>query len=261
MNIRFNFHVFKELVRSDLQEARPIFFDKFIDITIWVVLTLYVTGYVMPYFGLKNDFGLFTLGSVIASTGLFELYGSIVGFLQDLEGERIINYYLTLAVPSWVPILSRVVYHFIVYFSLSFLMLFIGKLSLWNQLDLTQINYFKFILALIFQNIFYACIVIWVASMVKGMMNIGTVWARFIFPMWFMGGFQFSWIALYSVSPLMAYINLLNPMIYITETTRVAFMGQQGYINFWLSLLAILMFSLISLAFGIKNLKKRLDFV
>jgi ABC-type polysaccharide/polyol phosphate export permease len=140
-------------------------------------------------------------------------------------------------------------------------MLPIGKLTLWNQFDLTQINYFKLFLSFIFQNIFYACFVLWVASIIEHMNQFGSVWARYIFPLWFMGGFQFSWVALHHVLPYVAYINLLNPMIYITEAMRISLLGQDGYLNFWLSLLAIAFFSVITLCVGIRNLKRRLDFV
>ena len=108
---------------------------------------------------------------------------------------------------------------------------------------------------------FYACFVIWVSSIVANMAHMGSVWARYIFPMWFMGGFQFSWIALHKALPNVAYINLLNPMMYITEAGRVSMLGQANYINFWLCLLAISAFSVLCFALGIRNLKRRLDFV
>jgi len=261
MDIQFYFNIFKELIKSEFVVFRQVLFNKFIDLSIWVILTIVVTGHIMPYFGLKADFGLFQFGGVLAAVGLFELYYNIIEFIQDLEGERIINYYLTLPMPSWLAIISKTAYYFLTYSILSLFILPVGKLVLWNQLDLSQISYFKLILALILQNIFYACFVTWIVGVVKNMSNIGIIWARFIFPMWFMGGFQFSWIALYSASPVLSYINLLNPMIYITESTRVALIGQAGYINFWLCLLAIAVFSGITLIFGISKLKKRLDFI
>lgn len=261
MYINSYFNVFKELIRSDLIVFKQTFVDKFIDLTIWVVLTIVVTGYVMPFFGLANDFGVFQLGGVIAATGLFELYSNVVDLIADYEGDRIINYSLTLPIPSWFAIVAKATYYFIIYFVLSLLMLPIGKLSLWQQVNFSQIINIKLIIALIFQSMFYACFVLWISSIVTNMTKLGNVWARFIFPMWFMGGFQFSWLALYKAIPMLAYINLLNPMIYITEAVRVAILGQEGYINFSLCLLAITVFSAICLIFGMRNLKKRLDFV
>ncbi len=261
MNTWSYLKICKELIHADLLVFKQTFFDKFIDITIWVALTMIVTSYIMPYFGLSSDFGVFQLGGVIAAIGLFELYASVIELVSDFEGDRVINYSLTLPIPSWMAIVSKGVYYFIIYFILSLLMLPIGKFTLWNQLDLTHINYFKFFLSMIFQNIFYACFVLWITSIIANMSRLGSVWARYIFPMWFMGGFQFSWIALHKVMPIISYINLFNPMIYITEAARASILGQSDYINFWLCLLAITFFSALCLAVGMRNLQKRLDFV
>jgi ABC-type polysaccharide/polyol phosphate export permease len=55
--------------------------------------------------------------------------------------------------------------------------------------------------------------------------------------------------------------NLINPMIYITEAVRCALLGQEGYLNFWLCILVILLFAALSFYFGIKSLRKKLDFI
>ena len=140
-------------------------------------------------------------------------------------------------------------------------MLPFGKLCLWHQFDLTHISYVKLALAILFQSVFYACFVLFPTSIINNMTQLGMVWARFIFPMWFLGGFQFSWYALFNTVPILAYINLLNPMIYVTEAARVALLGQEGYINFWLCLLAIAFFSAFFLYLSLRNLKKKLDYV
>jgi ABC-type multidrug transport system permease subunit len=93
------------------------------------------------------------------------------------------------------------------------------------------------------------------------MSELGTVWSRMIFPMWFMGGFQFSWFAFYKVFPTMAIISLCNPMIYLTEMTRVAISGQEGYINFWLCVLAAIGFAALFMFLALYRLKKKLDYV
>jgi ABC-type polysaccharide/polyol phosphate export permease len=68
-------------------------------------------------------------------------------------------------------------------------------------------------------------------------------------------------MASYKTIPSFAMVNLINPMIYTTEAVRVALLGQKGFINFWLCILAILFFASISLYLGITNLRKRLDFI
>ena len=254
-------NICKALVHADLLIFKQLFLDKFIDITIWVVLSLVVMAYVMPYFGLSSDFGVFQLGGLIAAAGLFELYGNVVDLVSDFQGDRVINYGLTLPIPSWMAIFSKTMYYMIIYITLSVLMVPIGKLCLWNQFDLTHISYFKLTLAILFQSMFYACFVLFPASIINNMTQLGMVWARFIFPMWFLGGFQFSWHALHNTVPILAYINLFNPMIYITEAVRVALLGQEGYINFWLCLIAITGFSAFFLYLSLYKLKKKLDYV
>ncbi|MBI2774671.1 ABC transporter permease [Candidatus Dependentiae bacterium] len=261
MNKTFYFNVYKALISADLKVFKQSLLDKCIDVGIWVILTVVVTGYVMQHFGLARDFGPFQFAGIIAAIGLFELYGNAVELVSDFEGDRVINYNLTLPIPSWLAITSKASFYFIVYCILTLIMFPLGKICLWNQLDLAQINYFKFTLILIAQNIFYACFLLWAASIIANMAKLGSIWARYIFPMWFMGGFQFSQFALLNAIPCLAYINFLNPMIYITEGARAAMLGQTGYINFWLCFIATLAFASLALALGMRNLKKRLDFV
>lgn len=260
MNYQLYFSVFKQLIYADLTIFRKQYLTKCIDIGIWVILNAIVFGYIMPAFGLTN-FGVFQFGGLLAAVGIFEAYSNIVELISDFEGDRIINYSLTLPIPSWLAIISKAAYFSIIYFILAITMLPIGKLCLWNQLNIFEVNYVKLLLVLVTQSIFYGCFALWVSSLIKNMSHLGTVWARIIFPMWFMGGFQFSWQAMYSVMPVIASVNLLNPMIYITEAARAAIMGQGGLIYFWYTLPAILLFSALALAAGIHNLKKRLDFV
>lgn len=256
------FNVCKNLIEIDLIIFKQMFLDKFIDLTIWISLTTVVTAYILPYFGLTANFGVFQLGGLIAAAGLFEMGNSnVVDLVSDFEGDRVISFSLTLPIPSWLAIVSKAGYYFIIYTILSLMMLPIGKLCLWNQLDLAMIDYFKLILAIFVSSLFYASFALWVASIVANVGKMGQVWSRFIFPLWFLGGFQFSWMAIYKTIPSLAVVNLINPMIYITEAVRVALLGQEGFINFWLCLLAILFFVALSLYFGITNLRKRLDFI
>lgn len=96
-NIYFN--VCKNLIGSDLLIFKQTFLDKFIDITIWVILTVFVSGYIMPYFGLSATFGAFQFAGVLAAIGLFEFYSSAVDLVADFEGDRVIDYRLTLPIP------------------------------------------------------------------------------------------------------------------------------------------------------------------
>jgi hypothetical protein len=255
------FAICRELVRCDLAIFRQLIIDKIIDLSVWASISIFVNGYIMPYFGVIEGFGLFQFGGILAAVGIFELYTTVMDLVLDFEGDRIIDYRLTLPIPSWMALLSKVIYYALTYFILALCMIPVGKICLWNQFDLMQVNYLKLILALIFQSLLCACCSIFIASWIENMGKLGTVWSRFIFPMWFMGGFAFSWKALYSVWPALAWIDLVNPMIYVTESTRVAILGQENFLNFWLCLVAITFFSVLCFVVGMSKIKKRLDYV
>ncbi len=255
------FAVCKELIRCDLVIFRQLVIDKIIDFAVWASISIFVNAYILPYFGVQAGFGLFQFGGILAAVGIFEIYRTAVDLVLDFEGDRIVDYRLTLPIPSWLALLSKVVYFVMIYFFLAVCMIPVGKLCLWNQLDLMQINYPKLALALIFQSLFCACFALFVSSWIEHVGKMGTIWSRCVFPMWFMGGFAFSWKALYSVWPAVAWIDLINPMIYVTESTRVAILGQENFLNFWLCLVAIAFFSALCFVVGMRKLKRRLDYV
>ena len=78
MNTIFYWNVCKNLIHTDLIIFKQTFLNKFIDLAIWVILTVVVTAYIMPFFGLSAAFWGFELAGVIAAAGLFELYANVV---------------------------------------------------------------------------------------------------------------------------------------------------------------------------------------
>jgi hypothetical protein len=222
MNIVSYSQIFKELLKADLLTIKPLVVDKLIDLFIWIATLVAVNTYVMPYFGLSTSYGVFILASSCASAGLFEVFPAIMQFVSDLEGERIIDYYLTLPIPSLLIFIRAIIYYAINAGLMGIMVLPMGKLLLWNLLDMQNINWLQYGLIFLASNFFYGALIIWTTSFVKNIMRIGSVWMRFIYPLWFLGCFQFSWQSLHNASPTLAYINLLNPMTYAAEGYRAA---------------------------------------
>ena len=260
MTIRFYMNVFMQLLSEELIIFRSNFKDKIINLGIWASITAAIFGYVMPSFGLAG-FGSFQLAGLVASGGLFEVFPSVMMFVSDLEGNRTIDYHLALPIPSWMVLFKKLIYYAINCLSLCLGVVPIGKLVLWNQFDLTKIAVVPFLLMAIMISIFYGALTLWLASRVVNITKIANIWMRFIFPMWFLGGFQFSWKVLYSVSPVVAYLNLLNPMTYVMEGVRASLLGQEGFFSVWLCIGVLGAFSSLCWWHALVRLKKRLDFV
>ncbi len=256
-------HVCWQLLRTELIELRKTFFDQAINLAIWVFCTIVVVGYITKsQFNIVNpDFGVFNLAGCVATAGFFEVYPRSFNFIADLEGPEIISYYTTLPLPAWLVFVTKMIYWFISSVLRGLIVLPLGKLILWDSFSLSAIHWPKFALIFILSNVFYSCLTLLVSSIIPKMSLMENVWMRVIFPLWFLGGFQFSWFMLFKLAPAVGYLDLLNPIIYVMEAMRVAMLGPQDNLPFWLCILMLTLFSIACALTGIKRLKKRLDCV
>jgi hypothetical protein len=253
--------IFFQLLKTRLLIAYPFFFDKVINQSIWAFCSLFIAGYVMQQFGLSSGFGLFQFAGVVGTAGLFEIYPSVVGMVIDFASEQTIFYYLTLPTTGLMVMLSMIIGFAIQGIALSLCMIPLGKLLFFNQLNLLNIAWIKLLITLIVANLFLSSLIPGVAAAIQNIGKIGNAWSRFIFPMWFLGGFQFSWISIYTISKPLAYCLLLNPVTYIMEAIRVSILGQSGFLNWYLCIGALIVFCLFSTCYSYYRMKKFLDFV
>jgi ABC-2 type transport system permease protein len=198
---------------------------------------------------------------MIISVAFWDVWSTATNFVSDMEGDQTIKYYLTLPVPAWLYFIKQIVYFAIRGGLQGIVMLPFGKLVLLDRFDLSNFNAIQFIFVFISANVFCATLSLIMSSMVKNMNNVGDVGVRFLFPMWFLGGSQFSWQTLYGFSPKFAYLCLLNPLLYAMEAMRAAILGQAGYLPFWLSIFILWIFNILFSWYGIVRMKKRLDCV
>lgn len=251
---------FSYLLWAELKVFKQAYWGKVIDSAIWVSILSFISCYIQPHLGVPQSFALVTLSGLLANAGLMEIYPNAMGFATDLTGTRQISYELTLPIPSWLIILKKMIYFAITSATIGVYVLPIGKLLLGNRLDFGNIAWAKLLLVFVLTNIFGGAFAVWVASKVVRVATDHT-WMRFVFPLWFLGGFSFTWYSFYSFSPVLACIDLINPYIYISEGIRAALLGQEGFINFWLCCFAIVCWTGCFAWWGIVRLKRQLDFV
>lgn len=249
------------LLKTDIEVFKQTIWDKLIDLFIWIVTMVLVTAYLMPAFGLEQSYGAFLIASLVGSAGTFELYASATNLISDFDGNNITSFYLTLPIPSWLVWLEKMIYFTINTTVISILILPISKLLVWNHFDLSQFNPFKFMIIFMLTNIFYSAFTLWITSRVPGMEKIGSVWMRFVYPLWFLGGFQFSYMVLHNFNPYIAWASLVNPMMYVMEGTRASILGQEGSLNIWICVGMLMIFTVICAWHGLRRLKKRLDYI
>jgi len=255
------FNTFKQLLLTDLLILRSMILDKVINLLIWVVSNCLIFGYLMPAFGLTSSYSGFILAGLSASAGMFEVFPGASAMINDFEGDQVYSYYLTLPMPSWLVWMRSIVYFSIGASFMAIFVLPIGKMVLWDKVDLSHFNVGKFIVIFFLANLFFGSFTLWITSRLKNILKMQNVWMRFVFPLWFLGCYQFSWFVLYNKWAWFAYLNLLNPITYIMEGMRGAILGQEQFLPWIYCCIALIGFIGLCSWHAIKSLKKRLDFV
>jgi ABC-type multidrug transport system permease subunit len=254
-------NIFWQLLKTDLIILKKTLLDKVFNSTIWVSTTIIVSDKLLPLFGMSNEFApLIALGSVASCSG-FELFPKLAATISDFEGDRHISYKFTLPIPNWLLFIEmscEFVVNSLIIMTTAFT---VTKILLWSRIVFFDINFLQLLLSSFFISIFFSFFTFWVISLTKSMLVMDNVFMRFIYPLWFLGGYQFTWKSLHKVSPICAYLNLLNPYTCSIESIRAAVLGSQGYLSFWFCSGALIFLSIIFGFWGILRLKRRLDFV
>lgn len=257
----FQANAFWQLLRAKCVNLREKLVDECINYYIWAGCTLFIAGQLLQSFGMSKNFGAFQLCGILASVGLFELYGNAVTIVSDLEGDRTIDYYLSLPMSAFTVFASNVCYYTLIGCTTGLMLLPLAKMILGDQFVLANVSWLSFLFFLLLINLFFSIATFLVAACVPAMDKFDVVWVRFIFPLWFLGGFQFSWESVHVLVPWLSYVMLLNPITYTTEGMRAALLGQTGNLPFWLCSMVLIGMFVVTSRWAYVAFKKRLDFV
>jgi hypothetical protein len=261
MNIkryRQSWYTLAALIYRDISIFMPFVWEKFVNALVWIGSVTIAFEYIFPQLGMPRMGGFIAIGSVVA-WNFFGMLGYINTFLADLEGDKSISYYLTLPISQGLVITRMAISIGIQGMLLSLLFLPVLKVLLGSGLSFAHCSWPKFFFIYCSYNLLYGALTLFFVSFVKQIYSVMTIWQRYMWTMWYFGCAQFSWATLYKVNPIIAYLNLLNPMTYAMEGTRTAVLGQEGSLNYWYCVCMIWVFTSLALWIGVTRLKKRLD--
>ena len=255
------FQTFKYLLIRSIKIKNRGLLDKIINSFIWSGLQIILFAFIMPKIGLDKNFGAFIVAILPATSAFFAAMNSIYPLLSDITNDGSgLTYELILPVPQWLIFTKYSLECAYQAFMASVLILPFGKLILWNNFSFQYFSFIKFYFILILSLLFFGFFALFITSLCKDTYtSLDNIWMRFIFTMWFFGGAQFSWKTLYSVSPIISYISLLNPLLYTMEGARAAALDPKLSFPYWLCVFALIFFTIIFGYIGIQNLKRRMD--
>ena len=208
---------------------------------------------------LNSSYGVLVLTGVIAIQGLFTAISSIPIMLNDIEDNHAIYYYLSLPISPRLIFVRYALNYTMGSTMMSFPLLPACKILLWHILDTSEFSLFKYLIFFFLLQIFFGFFALLITSYIGNMVQYERAWVRVVWPLAFLGGYQFSWQVFYKSLPYLAYLNLLNPITYCLEGFRAAVLGQVGYLNFWLCFGMLLIFTILTAHVGIKKFMHRLD--
>ena len=247
-----------QLLSRDFYLFRQIFLHKMKVALYWILISVFITKMFLPAMGLEN-FGSLILISSTISYGLFIGMENAMNLVNDITSNQAIAYELTLPVPQWLIFFKIALSNMLQGLIISLCLVPCGFIVLMDLHAFPDFSFLKFIIIFICSSIFYGSFSLILATYLKDMSHVDSVWLRILFPMWYLGCFQFPWSALYNISPIMAYIDLLNPMTLIMEAGRSATINSAGSLNFTFCCIMILVYAACSLKIGIHFMKKRLN--
>lgn len=248
----------KQLLQHDFYIFKKNYLNRLKMALYWVLLSIFVTKFFLPSMGLKN-YAPFMLISSTVCYGFFVAMQNAITLVEDITGNQAILYELTLPIPQWAIFLKFVLSTMIQGFLISLSILPFGLLLLMDLHPFPDFSLIKFLTIFICASIFHGCFALVFTSALKNMQQIDNVWLRIIFPLWYLGCWQFPWKLLYEISPTLAYLDLLNPLTLIQEAGRAATIDSAGSLPFWPSCTMLLFYAGIAYYIGIHWMKKRLD--
>lgn len=256
------FNCLWQILKVDLLKfVKYSLFDDIINKLCWVTCSLVIATYVWPQIGMSTQFGSFMAIGTIVACMFWDCWGLSMQFVADLEGNRVIEYYLSLPVTATGYFTKQIVCFAIRSAISAVIVIPFMKIMLWNSIDFSKIAIIQFLIVFVAASFFCASLALMITSMVKDMHSTDNISIRFLFPMYFFGGSQFSWHTLHAVAPGLSYAALINPLMYAMEAMHVAFLGQADYLPFWASIFMLLLFTVAFSWIGTRRLIKRLDCV
>lgn len=251
----------KELLITDLMIMQQKLKDTILNTLIWSVSFTLAATYVLPFLGMTRSYSSMVLIGSIVSCGIFEIFSNTSIMVADITGEKTISYQLTLPLPGWMLLVQKAVANAIHSGILTLFILPVGKLIMGNHLVMSAIHPAKFIIAFIVLHLFCGFFGLVMTAYTMNMDSIINVWVRMLFPLWFFGGSQFNWHTLYEISPILAYLNLANPLTYAFEAIKGASLAGELFLPFWPCISMMIATSILFLYLSNKKLQARLDYL
>lgn len=248
------------LFRADMWSFRRVLLGRLGNFLFWCTANICVPGYLMLSFGTAPTFGPFVMVGTWAMAGMLDVSGRFSELVDDFCGSgSYLSRYGSYPLPRMLLMFNLMITTACRIGIIGLCAIPLGLFLLPGRYDASIISVPKLCLLLPLIYLFYGAATVLVASSVHHINGIPHLIIRLFFPLWFLGGFQFSQAALMKIAPYLGYINYANPIMYMFEGLRGAFFGDEVYVAFLTCAIALAVATLCVYAIGIRKCIQRLD--
>lgn len=253
------FKIFLSLLSSNFIELRHTIMARVLNATAISIPIILVGEFILPIYGIRNDFGIILASSIIIGAMFFSNMLIITEFITKIESKQI-DYYVLLPIPFWAYCLQFVLYHafYGIIMAISTIPLII--LILYTKNIFANLEIIKFISSILLIGLLNSSFAFFLACYARGMRDIENIILRIIVPLGMLGGYQFSWYTLFHYNKYLGYLSLLNPYTYTNEAIRSTIIKGE-YISFPISMFVIAALSCTLLFTSVRKLKNKLDLI
>ncbi|WP_216363366.1 ABC transporter permease [Candidatus Sneabacter namystus] len=223
----------------------------------WALPTIVVVTFILPQYGVGKDFTSLQIASVIAGVNFFSFHSHLYTLVSKIENKQMSA---DLLLPTSIDmILLQKVTFFCIYGVVMSVIIFILAYCIYYSSGMfAQMNILKLLFVIFITSMAKGLNTLLLAGCIEKMVDIENIIMRFMFPLWFLGGFQFSWEAILKTSKWFAYINLLNPYFHEAEMFRSSLL-EGKFVPFSLSISVTVIYSILFWYIAKRQFKKKLD--
>ena len=255
----WNCTICARLMQRDLFVFKAMFVRRLINSMIWTALLVYMYEYIG--FGSYAAAGLFIACGECAEWGAMGIYGNLVRFLCDMKGPKTISYHLTLPVPQWMVLVSFCLSTSMQLMAIGASILPVSFLIMWGRFPLINVSFIKVFCIFFCAYLFYGVLALFYVSLIDSLDQLHRIRVRIGDMLFWTGAYFFTWQRLYQANHVVAYLDLLNPLVYAAEGMRAAVIGQEGCLPFWYCCATLLGFTAVIGTIAVRRMLKKLDCV
>lgn len=213
------------------------------------------------FFGVRNDLvGTSILVGTVLLVFLILSYNLIISLIFDIEGDRFINYQIGLLSPRLV-LLERILFASLLTFLLISPFYPVGKILLGDYFMTTHTSWARVFIMLFLSSFLVCSYHMFITCSLKNSRQIARVWSRCNDPLLIFGGYWIPWHVMNKFSPVLGYITLANPFIYITEGLRQSFLRQADFFEFSTCVIGLIIWTGLFIYGSMYHFKKRMDHI